>query len=95
MSREGVGGWGWRWSDIWQDERDGDKQQHHFSSLLTGLPSTTHDDRRQNGHPNKHQYSGSDTQHQAFNTKLSNRSTAASGAIYPTQGTICPLNTGL
>lgn len=26
-------------------------KQHHFSCLLTGLPSTTHDDRRQNGHP--------------------------------------------
>lgn len=87
MGREGAGE-GWRWSDRWQDERDGDKQPHHFSSLLTGLLSTTRDDRRQNGHPNKHQYSCSDTH-------LSNRSPAASGAINPTKGTICHFSFGL
>lgn len=27
------------------------------TSLLTGLPSMTHDDQRQNGHLNSHQYS--------------------------------------
>lgn len=93
MQGQRGSGWvrGWRWSDRWQDERD--KQQHHFSSLLTGLPSTTHDDRRQNGHPNKHQCSGSDTQHQAFNSKLSNSSTAAPGTIYP-DTTICQLGVG-
>lgn len=85
MGREGVGE---GWSDRWQDERDGDKQPHHFSSLLTGLLSTTRDDRRQNGHPNKHQCSCSDTH-------LSNRSTAASGAIKPTKGTICHFSIGL
>lgn len=90
-----VRGWGWRWSDRWRDERDGDKQQYYFSSLLTGLPSTTHDDRRQNGYPNKHQCAGSDTQHQAFIIKLSNGRTAASGAVYHTQGTISQLRVGL
>lgn len=94
-AEKGWVGEGWRWSNRLQDERDGDKQQHHFSSLLTGLPSMTHDDRRQNGHPNKHQYSGSNTQRQGFNTQLSNRGSAASGAINAIKETICQFSTGL
>lgn len=60
---EWVGGWlrGGGGAIDGKDERDGGKQQQHFSSLLKGLPSTTHDDSRQNGHPNKHQCSASDT----------------------------------
>lgn len=53
-----------------KDETDGGKQRQHFSSLLKGLPLMT-DYERQNGHPNKQQYSGWDTQHQPFNTELS------------------------
>jgi len=65
LSREWVGGGG---AIDGKDERDRGKQQHHFSSLLTVLPSMTHDDRRQNGHLNKHQYSSSDMEHQPLNT---------------------------
>lgn len=35
---------------------------------------------RQNGHPDKHQYSGSDTQHRALSALLSAGSVTASGA---------------
>lgn len=52
MAEEWVGGGG---AIDGKDERDGGKQQLHFYSLPKGPLSMTHDDRRQNGHPNKHQ----------------------------------------
>lgn len=69
MKRRREGGRAHAWAEEWvggggaidgKDERDGGKTQHYFHSLPKGLLSTTHDDDgRQNGHPNKHQSSGS------------------------------------
>lgn len=55
--REWVGGWlrGEGGAIDSEDERDGGKKHHRFSSPLTEVPSMTHDDRRQNGPPNKQQ----------------------------------------
>lgn len=53
-------------------QNSGGKKKPWTSTLPAGakwLPSNRHDDRRQNGHSNKHHYSDSDTQHQALSAK--------------------------